>query len=339
MRLLEESRELRQAIRESFGSSSAEMTEFLQATDAMGLLVDRFAHRSPIILNAFEWLSVIRQLVKERKKGLLACGILTELIEAHMVMAEYVRGRRSDRKLALDQIKPRPSLVEDLTCLETADWCLKWFTDSCMWKRINREASGSDFSSPFFPVRALLALMLHELVNARTRREKRVDEVERELAEHIGARLVEKMVQWRKDGGAGEWTKYVARTDDSPTALTLLQAITFAFTAHASKLSGDAPSYALLLTSSPSSQNFASTTVVMLLGSDDKRVKEVGDELKKQFKTLKGGGRGPRWSGKSVGVWLADREGKVASLALTQPSAARGAEIRVYDSAECTEAS
>jgi len=40
--------------------------------------------------------------------------------------------------------------------------------------------------------------------------------------------------------------------------------------------------------------------------------------LKRQFKTLKGGGKDTRWSGKFVGVWLADREGKTASGLLPQ---------------------
>ncbi|TFY72997.1 hypothetical protein EVG20_g42 [Dentipellis fragilis] len=159
-----------------------------------------------------------------------------------------------------------------------------------------------------------IALVLDES----KKREKRVDEVERELADHIGRQLVEEMIQWRSEGGEGEWTKYIGRTDDSPTALTLLQAITFAFIAHLP--SDSTHQYTLLLTSSPSSQTTTSTTVCMLLGSDDKRVKETGDVLKKQFSSLKGGGRGARWSGKSVGVWLADREGKAASSVLTQGS-------------------
>jgi misacylated tRNA(Ala) deacylase len=58
----------------------------------------------------------------------------------------------------------------------------------------------------------------------------------------------------------------------------------------------------------------------MLFGADETRVKTVSDELKKQFKTLKGGGKGTRWSGKFVGVWLADRESKTASALLSQTS-------------------
>ena len=56
----------------------------------------------------------------------------------------------------------------------------------------------------------------------------------------------------------------------------------------------------------------------MLFGAEEKRVRAAGEGLKTQFKTLKGGGKGSRWSGKYVGVWLADREGKTASALLSQ---------------------
>lgn len=163
------------------------------------------------------------------------------------------------------------------------------------------------------------------VVEESKKREKRMDDVEKELADAIGRQLVDEMLQWEKtedNAGSGrEWTKFIGRTDDSPTsALSFLQAITFAFLAHLSP--DETHKYTILLTSSPSSQTTSSTTVVMLFGSDDKRVKEVGEELKKQFKTLKGGGKGARWSGKSTGVWLADREGKAAALALTQSASA-----------------
>lgn len=153
------------------------------------------------------------------------------------------------------------------------------------------------------------------------KREKRMDDVEKELADAIGRQLVDEMLEWEKtedNATSGkEWTKLIGRTDDSPTsALSFLQAFTFAFLVHLP--SGEQHKYTILLTSSPSSQTTSSTTVVMVFGSEDKRVKEVGEELKKQFKTLKGGGKGVRWSGKSTGVWLAEREGKAAASALIQ---------------------
>ena len=58
----------------------------------------------------------------------------------------------------------------------------------------------------------------------------------------------------------------------------------------------------------------------MLFGAEENWVKTVSDELKKQVKTLKGGGKGCRWSGKFEGVWLADRESKTASALLSQTS-------------------
>ncbi|KAI0053651.1 hypothetical protein FA95DRAFT_1552157 [Auriscalpium vulgare] len=157
------------------------------------------------------------------------------------------------------------------------------------------------------------------VVDESKRREKRVEEVERQLADALGAGLAEEMRAWTAAGGAGEWTRYVGRTDDTPTALPFLLSISSAFAA-ALPEAPDAPhGYTMLLSSSPSSQTPSTTTVVLLFGSDDKKVKVVGEELKKQFKGLKGGGRGTRWSGKYTGVWLPEREGKVAATIL-QPS-------------------
>ncbi|KAI0036735.1 ThrRS/AlaRS common domain-containing protein [Vararia minispora EC-137] len=152
-------------------------------------------------------------------------------------------------------------------------------------------------------------------VDENKRREKRIEDIERELAQTIGASLIEEMLRWRTEGGEGEWTRYIGRVDDEAGAHGFLQAITFAFK---DLLPKDAPPYTLLLTSSPSSPTQTSTTVVMIFGSDDIRVKKVGEALKAQFKTLKGGGKGARWSGKATGVWLNERDGKMAALTLVQ---------------------
>ncbi|KAI0068748.1 ThrRS/AlaRS common domain-containing protein [Artomyces pyxidatus] len=154
------------------------------------------------------------------------------------------------------------------------------------------------------------------VVDESKRREKRVDEVEKQLAEELGRRLAVEMAVWRAGGGEGEWVKYVGRTDDTPTALPFLQTIAVAFAAALPDASQGTYRYTLLLSSSPSSQTPSSTSVVVLFGSDDDRVKAVGEDLKKHFKTLKGGGRGIRWSGKYTGVWLPEREGKLASQIL-----------------------
>ena len=177
-----------------------------------------------------------------------------------------------------------------------------------------RTASVLSCGPPELPERVAL------VVDESKRREKRVEDLERELAGVLGRQLVADMVQWRAAGGGeGEWVRCVSRTDDSPAAQAFLQAVTLAFAAaHVTEQTDTPHRYTLLLVSSPSSQTSSSTTVVMLFGNEEKRVKVIGDELKKQFKTLKGGGKGIRWSGKFVGVWLADREGKAASALLSQ---------------------
>ncbi len=158
------------------------------------------------------------------------------------------------------------------------------------------------------------------VVEESKRREKRIDDLEHELASVVGVQLAEEMAQWCASGGEGEWVKFVSRTDDSPSAQPFLQAIALTFAAHLSGQSDSTGRYTLLLASSPSSQTSSSTTVVMVFGDEDKRVKAIGEELKRQFKTLKGGGKGVRWSGKFVGVWLADREGRMASSLTSTPS-------------------
>ncbi|KAI0036736.1 ThrRS/AlaRS common domain-containing protein [Vararia minispora EC-137] len=174
---------------------------------------------------------------------------------------------------------------------------------------LSRTASIMSCSANETPDRAALS------VSESKRREKRIEDVERELARTLAEGLVEEMLRWRTDGGEGEWTRHIGRVDDTTGALSFLQAITSAFQDLVPK---DSQSYLLLLTSAPSSPTQTSTTVVMVFGSDDARVKEVGEMLKAQFKTLKGGGKGTRWSGKATGVWFNDREGKQVALTLTQ---------------------
>jgi len=165
------------------------------------------------------------------------------------------------------------------------------------------------------------------VVDESKRRDRRVEDLERELAGVLGRQLAEEMAQWRSAGGAGgsgsdlgEWVRCVSRTDDAQSTRAFLHAVTLAFEAHLprSKQPNVTPRFTLLLVSSPPSQTSSSTTIVMLFGAEEKRVKGVGDELKKQFKTLKGGGKETRWSGKFVGVWSTDREGNTASTLLSQ---------------------
>lgn len=179
---------------------------------------------------------------------------------------------------------------------------------------LTRTAGVLSCGAPETPERVAL------VVEESRRREKRVEDLERELAGALARRLAEEMAQWRAAGGEGEWVRCLSRTDDSQTAQAFLQAVTLAFAALVSEWADTTCRFTLLLVSSPSSQTSSSTTVVMLFGAEEKRVKAAGEELKKQFKTLKGGGKGSRWSGKFVGVWLADREGKTASALLSQTS-------------------
>ena len=64
------------------------------------------------------------------------------------------------------------------------------------------------------------------VVEESKRREKCVEDLERELAGVLSRQLADEMARWRAAGGGegeskGEWDRYVSRTDDSLTARTL----------------------------------------------------------------------------------------------------------------------
>lgn len=73
------------------------------------------------------------------------------------------------------------------------------------------------------------------------------------------------------------------------------------------------PPYIVVLSSSPSTQTATSTSTVLVFGSDEAKVKEVGDALKTKL-NVKGGGKG-RWSGKFTGVWR-EKESRAVEEAL-----------------------
>ncbi|KAF8897493.1 hypothetical protein BD779DRAFT_1491147, partial [Infundibulicybe gibba] len=126
-----------------------------------------------------------------------------------------------------------------------------------------------------------------QVVDERKRAEKRVVDIEEELAKFIAKGLIQEMNQ-----ESGElYKKHVHRTDDTSNALGFLTAISFA-------ISNAAPTqkHIVVLTSSPSAQTTTSGSVVMVSGSDDNRVKTLG------------GGKGLKWSGKFTGVWKENRE-------------------------------
>ncbi|KAL6309739.1 alanyl-tRNA synthetase domain-containing protein [Sparassis latifolia] len=144
---------------------------------------------------------------------------------------------------------------------------------------------------------------VEQVVEERKRAVKRVEDVETELADAIAKELVNQSLI--KDDR--EILLHRHRTDDSPNALGLLSAISTAFVNEITS-TADSPPFLVVLASSPSSQTTSSTSVVLIFGSDDKRVKEVGEGLKAKL-DMRGGGKGTRWSGKFTGVWREGREG------------------------------
>ncbi|KAG6861001.1 hypothetical protein C0995_005021 [Termitomyces sp. Mi166 len=136
---------------------------------------------------------------------------------------------------------------------------------------------------------------VNQVVDERRRAEKRLSDVETELARHLARELIDGMAQ---KANGGFFKKVLHRTDDSGNTLGFLSAVSLAFTT----LAESAEPYLIILGSSPSSQTTTSTTIVLLFGSDDKKVKEAGEGLKSKL-GVKGGGKGLKWSGKYIGVW------------------------------------
>ncbi|KAJ7700038.1 alanyl-tRNA synthetase domain-containing protein [Mycena rosella] len=140
-----------------------------------------------------------------------------------------------------------------------------------------------------------------QVVDDRRNATKRIEEAELELAKYIAADLAREM-----QGVDTIFKKHIHRTDDSGTVLPFLTAISSAFSEAVAK-SGIQVPYLVILSSSPSAQMATNTNVVFILGSDDRRVKEVGGALKAKL-GVKGGGKGLKWSGKFTGVWKNGRE-------------------------------
>jgi misacylated tRNA(Ala) deacylase len=139
------------------------------------------------------------------------------------------------------------------------------------------------------------------VVDDRKNATRRIEDIELELAKYIAADLSRDM-----QAVDGVFKKHVHRTDDSGTALAFLTAISSAFSELLAKGGTETP-YLIVLSSSPSAQIATNSNVVFILGSDDKRVKEVGDALKTKL-GVKGGGKGLKWSGKLSGVWKHGKE-------------------------------
>ncbi|CAK5275675.1 unnamed protein product [Mycena citricolor] len=136
-----------------------------------------------------------------------------------------------------------------------------------------------------------------QVIDERKAVTRRVDDIESELAKYIAAGAVNEM----KSAEGQLFVKHIHRTDDSVSALAFLTAICASFSDAASQSSA-APSYVLVLSSSPSGPATTNVNVIAVLSSDDKLTKVVGDALKSKM-GVKGGGKGPRWTGKHTGVW------------------------------------
>ncbi|KZT72524.1 ThrRS/AlaRS common domain-containing protein [Daedalea quercina L-15889] len=165
-----------------------------------------------------------------------------------------------------------------------------------------RTAAALSCGAPQVPER------VEQVAEERKRAGKRVDDVEAELAGLLARDLVGAVVG---AGGAGA-VMHRHRTDDAANPLGFLNAISMAF-AREVAARPDAPPYLVVLSSSPSAQTAASTSVVLVFGSDEARVKEAGDALKAKL-NVKGGGKG-RWSGKFTGVWR-EKESRAVEEAL-----------------------
>ncbi|TRM58787.1 hypothetical protein BD626DRAFT_409969 [Schizophyllum amplum] len=145
------------------------------------------------------------------------------------------------------------------------------------------------------------------VVDDRKRADKRVADAEGELAGHIAAELLA-----AHSAAGGALRKHVHRTDDTPGALAFLTAISAAFERQEA---AKGKAYTIVLSSSPSAQSASSVCVVSVFGSDEKEVQAVGAALRAKL-GVKGGGRGPKWSGKFTGVWKPGREDGVIEEAL-----------------------
>ncbi|KIJ20188.1 hypothetical protein PAXINDRAFT_108012 [Paxillus involutus ATCC 200175] len=148
---------------------------------------------------------------------------------------------------------------------------------------------------------------VEQVVDERKRAEKRVEDLESELAKHTARSLLEEM----GPPSSRAFFKHAHRVDDSVNPLGFLTTIASAF-------AGFVPSesqYLVILSSTPSSQSATGTNVFLILGSDERQVKAAGEQLKGKLR-VKGGGKGTRWSGKFSGVWKEGREDVIVSEAL-----------------------
>ncbi|KAF9263452.1 ThrRS/AlaRS common domain-containing protein [Marasmius fiardii PR-910] len=153
-----------------------------------------------------------------------------------------------------------------------------------------------------------------QIIQDRKRAEKRVNDLEIELAKAIADGILSETRDRDSSGSQGVFKKHIHRTDDGSPSGGLLSGIAIAV---ADQAPAGGTKYLVVLSSSPSSQTSVSITSVLVFGSEDGLVKTVGERLKTRL-GVKGGGKGPRWSGKFVGVWREPKEGAVAEEILKE---------------------
>ena len=146
------------------------------------------------------------------------------------------------------------------------------------------------------------------MVEERKAAGKRVADLESQLVSVVAKELLYSITRANGD----QLSAHVHRNDDPLVFLTAIAsgfAKLWAASEHASK------QYLVAFTSSPTSQSATSTTVVLVIGSEDASVHKVGEILKLKL-GVKGGGKGPRWSGKWTGVWKPAKEGELVGKAV-----------------------
>ena len=164
----------------------------------------------------------------------------------------------------------------------------------------------------------LVTERVSQLVEERKKAEKRVSDVELELADHIAKGLLASLAAPNTEGDI--FHQNFHRLDDSSNSLGFLGSVASAFV---SQLPPDNKTpYLIVFSSSPSNQTSSSVTTVLVLGSNEADVKILGDSLKSNL-GVKGGGKGPRWSGKYVGIWKESKESSAVDAALKQSITSR----------------
>lgn len=144
-----------------------------------------------------------------------------------------------------------------------------------------------------------------QVVDERKKAEKRVTDTEQELAEYIAKGLAAEIIS--KDHADELYKHHIHRTDDTGNALGFLTSIAFSLGAVVPPGTEGVRPFVIVLSSTPSTQTTTTISTVLVVGTEDAKVKVVGDALKTKL-AIKGGGKGTRWSGKFTGVWKESRE-------------------------------